>query len=311
MEALERAIIKTLCYFDIFDYPLTPLELWKWLYDDRQQTTDHGQRHYSVADVLQSLSESQYLRERLMTKFGFYFLRGRVEIVETRMDRYRLAELKYHRAIRVIRWLRYLPFVRMIGVCNTLAYSNSRPEGDIDLFIVTAPGRVWQCRFWVAGFLQLFRMRPRPSQRQDTICATFFTDTNHLDLESLCLPGDIYLPYWIVQVVPVYDEGFYHHFVRANDWVSKHLPYRLPIWPPPRRRLKRLHFMRQLIDTFFLIWPELLFKRFEMRVLPMRLKQLANKDSRVVIQDYMLKFHDNDRRAGFLQQWQVRVGEIL
>lgn len=308
MKPIEEAVLKTLSYFDIFDYPLTAFELWKWFYVGK---VDGEFKKINVGDVVKSLRESEYIKQRIESRDGFYYLKGRASIVSTRMDRYRLAERKYHRALRVASFLRFLPFVKMVGVCNTLAYSNSKREADIDLFIVTKRRRVWQTRFWVTGFLKLLNMRPRPGKTQDTICPSFFIDEDHLSVQGLALEKDIYLPYWVAQVVPIYDEGVYESFYRANEWVRFSLPNVLQYVPTFRRSLSQVRWSKLVYSVFFFLIPERVFKGYQLRVMPRRLRELANKDSRVVVQDYMLKFHDNDRRAQFHKQWEERTAHVL
>lgn len=296
-----NAILKTLAYFDVFDYPLTPLETWQWLYAE-----DTLPRDISLRDIMIGLDELR-TAGRVGTKHGFYFLTDRDTIVYTRMDRYRQAEYKYHRALQFIRWFRFVPFVRMIAVCNTLAYSNSRSEADIDLFIVTSPGRVWQARFWIAGILKLLNMRPTAERTRDTLCASFFTDTEHLRLESLALPQDIYLPYWVVQVVPILDENIYERFIEENRWVRQRVPFAIPVMPPRRRRVAPRRSAQRLIEAITFFIPERVFKNYQQRVMPERLRHLANHDTRVVITDSMLKFHDTDRRQQYLDAWRRRM----
>ena len=308
MSTLEKAILSTLSYYDIFDYPLTSVEIWKWLYIEEPR----GElRSLQIHDVLKALDASKYLDKKITFKFGYYFLNGREEIVLTRMSRYRLAEEKFHKAKKIIRVLRFTPFIKMIGICNTLAYNNSRPRADIDLFIITKRGRVWQSRFFVAGFLKFFGLRPAGAKIQDTLCASFFTDEDHLDLESLAIKDDIYLPYWIAQVVPVYDEGCYQNFIEANRWIKTRLPNVLPISPTSRRRIRKVHTFKYMLKFLTYLIPEKVFKNYQLKVMPDILRTMANQDSRVVIRDYMLKFHDNDRRAFFLESWNKRKADFI
>jgi len=319
MNSIEKAIISTLSYFDIFDYPLTAMEIWKWLYvdyglrttDHGPRTTDYGPRSVRLVDIQEILDSSDFLKQRVESKNSFYYLKGRDEIVTTRAERYSLAERKYYKIKRVIRILRFVPFVKMIAVCNTLAYNNSRRQADIDLFIITKRRRVWQSRFWVAGFLALFKLRPRPGQTQDAICSTFFVDEESLNLEKLAFENDIYLSYWIRQVVPVYDEGVYQKFIKDNLWVKERLPNSLLVSPSSRRFIKKISWLKWLFNIIGFFLPESLFKNYQLKVMPSRLKEMANKDSRVVINDHMLKFHDNDRRQQFLQSWQTRREQVL
>ncbi|MFH1207315.1 MAG: hypothetical protein V1668_01785 [Patescibacteria group bacterium] len=312
MTALEKAIIATLSYFDIFDYPLTAMEIWKWLYvGGSQQTTDYGLQQESITDVMRVLETSEWLKSRVGELDGFYFLKGRQQIVDIRQQRYLWAEDKFHRALKIIRWLRWVPFVRMIGVCNTLAYNNSRRGGDIDLFIITGRHRTWQVRFWVNSLLKILKLRPSLGNTQDKICSSFFVDIDHVNLEQLAIRDDIYLPYWVTQVYPVYDEGAYTTFVQSNEWVRLVLPHWLPIEPVGRRQVRAYRWVKRLKELFFFFWPESLFRSWQEKIMPENLRAMANKDTRVVVNDSVLKFHDTDRRQSFLEQWRERKEQVL
>lgn len=199
----------------------------------------------------------------------------------------------------------------MIAVCNTLAYNNSRSQADIDLFIVSRRGRIWQTRFWVAGFLQLFKLRPQATKIQNKFCTSFFVDEDNLNLESLAISHDIYLPFWLAQLMPVYDDGIYQKFLSANAWIKNYLPNSLPIQPPARRFVKGVGWLKRLLEAFFTLWPEPWFKNFQLKIIPESLKILANCDSRVVINDGVLKFHGNDRRQLFLEKWQGKMKGLM
>ncbi|MDP2812520.1 MAG: hypothetical protein Q8O32_02405, partial [bacterium] len=67
--ALEESIIKTLVFFDIFDYPLTNLELYKWLYRPDKQ--------YSLLQIKLALEQSEFLKNELVSCEGFYSLKNR------------------------------------------------------------------------------------------------------------------------------------------------------------------------------------------------------------------------------------------
>ncbi|MDD5039697.1 MAG: hypothetical protein PHY34_00945 [Patescibacteria group bacterium] len=308
MDALEQAILKTLCYFDIFDYPLTSFELWKWLYTGAE---NRDLAAVTLVDIVALLETSAPLRGAVSAKYGFYFLTGRDGIVHQRMDRYRFAEQKFSRTVRMLKLLRFVPFVRMVGVCNTLAFNNSRPDADIDLFIITRHGRIWQSRFWVVGLLRLLNVRPRPGRTRDTFCASFFLSDDALSIEQLQLRDDIYLPYWTAQVVPVYDDGAYDRFVAANNWVWKTIPHWITVAPTPRRTVQPVRWLQQFTQALCALVPESIFKKYQLRIMPARLRDVANKDSRVIVTDRMLKFHDNDRRSVYLAEWRKRAARIL
>lgn len=306
MKDLEKSIIETIAYFDIFDYPMTSIEIWKWLIFDNNDT-----KSVSLFDIKNILDSSEYLQSKIEFKQGYYFFTGRENIISTRRQRYSLAERKYKRALNIIKILKFAPFIKMVAICNTLAFNNSKEEADIDLFIVTKHNRVWQSRFWVAGFLKLFKMRPSQDKSRDTICSSFFIDEDNLNLKEYSIDNDIYLLYWVTQIVPVYDDGIYDEFILANIWTKKILPNTLQIMPVKKRSLKKARVLKKVINLLVSILPESIFKKYQLKIMPTKLSDLANKDTRVVINDHVLKFHDNDRREVFLQKWQARKSEMI
>lgn len=296
---LEEAVLATIAYFDVFDYPLTIVELWKWLYRPGEIVT--------LSDLQKNIESSDRIKTLVETRRGFYFLKGRGDLLTLRQARYNLAEKKFKKASRVAKFLKMIPGVKMIAVCNSLAWSNASEGSDIDLFVVTAKQKIWTVRFWAAGFLKLLGLRPKVGRVKDKICLSFFVDEENLNLEKISLDApDIYLIYWIVQAAPVYDVGgIYQKFLDANTWIKQYLPNFFVAEPSPRRQTER---------TAFPIWlggGEKFFRRLEFLAMPANLREMANKDSRVIVNDSMLKFHANDRRAEYKDRWMKRVSELV
>jgi len=299
---LEKSILETVAYFDIFDYPLTVVELWKWLYQ-----SGRGEERSDISEILDILENSVRINSLVGSRRGFYFLRGREAIVELRQARYNLAEKKFRRALRVGFFLKRLPGIKMIAVCNSLAWSNAGEESDIDLFIVTKKGKIWTTRFWAAGLLKIFGLRPSEKTTKNKICLSFFADEENLNFEKISLgQPDIYLIHWIAQIAPIYDAGgIYQKFLEANSWIKKYLPNYFGVEPSRRRRLGR----PKLALNFF-GWGEGLFRRIQLRAMPAKLREMANIDSRVIVNNSMLKFHANDRRAEYRDKWAKQVSKL-
>ncbi|MEK7072331.1 MAG: hypothetical protein AAB969_02065 [Patescibacteria group bacterium] len=131
---LEKSILSTICYFDIFDYPLTLLEVWQWLFTDSpiNQKVD-------LLTVKKTLEDSQYLNDKLSFKDGFYFLKNRDDIVLTRLKRYVISGNKNKIAKHGVGALKFLPFIKLVGLCNNSGNNNIRADSDIDLFIYGDP----------------------------------------------------------------------------------------------------------------------------------------------------------------------------
>lgn len=313
MDLFERSILKTVAYFDLFDYPLTELELFKWLRSE-------GTGEVRLADISGAvLSQSSELLHRLDREAGFVFLRGRSELLKIRQTRAVISDRKFKRVIRVIKLFRLIPFLRMAAVCNTLAYQNPQEASDIDLLVIAGPGRIWTVRFCVVFILKLFQLRPGEAKR-DPICPSFFLTEDNLNLEKIQLPqGDPYLGYWITQVYPIFDpQKASEKFYQANIWIKTYLPNVIFPKPSKRRRVDDsaiTRFIRKIqeldikggVGNFL----EAVLKKFQLGILPDKLKQMANQDTRVIISDKMLKFHDDDRRAEFAEKYRCLLEKII
>src|SRR5689334_16511748 len=99
--SIEKAILETLIYSDIYDYPLNIDELHLFLVTAASRD-----------DVLGSVEN---MREVGKSE-GYYFLSGREEIVGIRQARQAASREPYQRALRYGNILGYLPFVRMTAL---------------------------------------------------------------------------------------------------------------------------------------------------------------------------------------------------
>lgn len=219
---MKCPIIRTVIYFDLFDWPLRAEEIWKWLFKPECSPR--------VNEIFYTLQNNKFLKTVLDEKDGFYFLKGRENLVETRLIRYRFAEKKYKRALYFAKIARFLPCVKMVAICNDVGYSNAPQKSDIDLFIITSRKKIWTTRFFVTGFLKLFGMRPGET-KNNAICPSFFVDEDNMDLEKLALKNkkdeidDPHFIFWLNQMTPILDKNnTYKKFRQANQWVKKFLP---------------------------------------------------------------------------------------
>ncbi|MFA5076276.1 MAG: hypothetical protein WC480_02555 [Patescibacteria group bacterium] len=308
---LEKSVLQTLAFFAIFGYPLTAMEVWRYLYSSQWPVASGQQSAVSLGEVMAVLDNSS----RIKTQQGFYFLDS-AEAVTERQERYKIAEVKFKLVKKVAKLLACLPFVRLIAVCNTLAYSNASLASDIDLFIVAAKGKVWTTRFFTLLILKILGRRPAPGKSQNAFCLSFWVDENYLNLESLALaPEDIYLTYWLEQLYPVYDRGGYYQKLRQNNlWLKKYLGNSLGV-EPNLERVVRLgwfgRFFKQLSEWKFSFnfW-ETGLKNWQLKHLPQNLKNLMVQNEGVVIRQGVIKLIANDRRRGYYQNWQERVRGI-
>lgn len=308
LSSLEQSILAALVYFDIFEHPLTLVEIHRYLLPVVQSD---NQRQCSLNEVRLALEESPQLSKAVRFKNGYFYLRGRDGNLRTRAERYFFSAAKYRRARRVGRLLSYVPFVRLIAVCNSLGFNAARRESDIDLFIVTKPGGVWWARALSLVILKLLRLRPGPGGIKDKICLSFFVDDEHLDLSSLKIGDwDVYLVFWLATLYPLYEAGdWYQRLWQANQWLGQSLTQARPVLTHAERHFVHGPVARQMIEWLLAPFTGLV-GRWQWRLFPHVIKGLVNRDSRVRVEPGVLKFHTNDRRLDYGEEFRKRFRAV-
>jgi hypothetical protein len=309
---LDKRILKTLIYFDLFNFPLTSWEIWKWLLNDT------GQKVFQVEllEVIQALEQGEYLKNKLTFRKGFYYLRGRDRIVEERLDKYIYAWQKFRIVRRVAGLLKMIPFIKLIAVCNDLAYFNAPEESDLDFFIITAKNRIWTTRFAAVLLTKLFGLRPSPKSKKNKICLSVYVSEDKLNLEDLKISADdLHFAYWLENLIPVYDSGGYYQKLReANIWIGNYLPQRIAYDSNFRQRVNEggfCRFIKKLSRYLVLNADEKIYRWYQKRKFSEKIKELLNLDTRVVVNDNILKFHTNDNRLEVGLKFKQKCGELL
>ena len=313
---LELFIINTICYFDIFDYPLTLNEIYNFLY-----TGGMSGGQYSLAEIEDNLQNNSKLKKIITTQGGFYFLKNRQTIIEARLQRYNIAEHKFRVALRAIKFLKFFPFIKLVAVCNNLSYLNARQESDIDLFIITSKKRLYLIRFFITLLISLMGIRRYGQKISDRLCLSFYITEDNLDLNQIKIaPDDIYLVYWLATLFPIYQrDDFHDNFLQANDWFNKYLP---------NYQAKKISYRYQVNDTKFSSfiykskeficqnflgdWLEKLTKYLQHKKMSQNKKDvLVREKNWVIINDQMLKFHEKDRRLQYLNQFEQKRKDLI
>lgn len=291
------SVIATLAYFDLFDRPLTREELERWLWRPEEGMAPRlGMTGAHLGSV-----------------DGYYCLPGRESIVPAYQARVWIVEKKMKIAVRAAKKLRWTPFVRAVFVSNTVAMNTPRAESDIDFFIVARHGRTWTARLFVTLLLSLFRLRRGHAHVRDRACLCFYASDASLDLSGIRIqPDDIYLAYWVDQLRPVYDpEDVSSSISKANTWVKEFLPGAcLPRsatrqWRADDRLAPRA--VRNTMEFFLGNRCERVARYIQKRKMRLNTQSVQDApDTRVVVSDTMLKFHENDRRAWYYSEWKKK-----
>lgn len=200
----QCAVLRTLAYFDVFHHPLTLDELFRF-----------GNHAPLNADDL--LNALHLLEERgLVHRHGAYWgLSAPEEAVADRLAAEERARQRMPKALSMSRLIARFPYVRAVFISGSMSKGCMAPDGDIDFFIITTPGRLWVTR----TLLVLYKKLVLLNSRRD-FCVNYFLDTEHLTVED----RNRFTATEVVTLLPMYGNGTTEAFFERNAWAFAMFP---------------------------------------------------------------------------------------
>lgn len=200
----EAAILQTVLYADVFNYPLTASEIHRYLIGEA----------LSLDAVQATLASSPWLAGRVARAGGFYMAADRENLATLRDSRAASAARLWPAARRYGNLIARLPFVRMVAVTGALAMDNVEADDDIDYLLVTAPGRVWLARALTILVVRLARLAGA------NLCPNYVLAETSLQLDE----RDLFVAHELAQMVPLAGLAVYWQMRAANGWAANYLP---------------------------------------------------------------------------------------
>lgn len=284
------AILKTLLYADIFDFPLKKQEVFEYLISNEK------------IDKSLIFKKLETIKSPIKSYKDYYFVLGRQNIIDKRIERKKISIKKYKKATNILSKLRIIPSVKLIGISGGLSMRNAHTQDDIDIFIITEKKLIWTTRFLLIIFLKLLRVyRSKNSNNvSNKICLNLILDKSSMEMPS----KDIYTAHEVIQLIPVFDkDNTYKDFINANIWVKIFLPNanlnKKPylIWRHSKMKEKII----VLILKFFPFEKILKFVQFEF------MKRSITKE---VIREGFLGFHPFDYKKYVLRNYAKKLKEF-
>jgi hypothetical protein len=282
MDSKKSVTVKTLIYSDIFNFPLTKQEIWKYLISNKK--------------VLLKDFEKLLESNNISKKDIFYFLKGREKIVEKRKKRTKIGLEKTKKAKKIINIISVIPSIYFVGITGSLSLLNSEEKEDIDLFMICAKNTVWITRFLCVIFLKSFGCyRGRGDIFvKDKICLNMIIGEDCLKIRQE--RQDLYTAHEIAQLMPIFERGkTYNKFINHNLWIKKFLPNSIgKINHELIRRKKK----KQIVNVLRILEP--IFRKIQFNLMKKHI-------TRETILDNFLAFHPGDHRSKILKEFNNRI----
>jgi hypothetical protein len=293
---LKQNVLKTLMYFDIFNYPLKAKEIFRFL-----QTN-------FVNEELVERELCALCEEKIIFRFGDLFSLQNDEALALRR-RNGNAEAKKYLALakRQASLIASFPFVRAVMASGSLSKGYMDDQSDLDFFIVTAPGRLWISRILLVMYKRIFLFNSHKY-----FCVNYFVDTQHLEIEE----KNLFTATELATVIPLYGGEHYRKLFDSNEWIKTIFPNHKPrsIESVPVEKPSALK--KGLEMLLNLTFPKYL-NTFFMRITLKRWKKLyerdyPNADFQVAFKtkDYASKTHPKNYQRKVMDLYQEKLAEV-
>lgn len=276
---IEQSILKTVLYSDIFDYPLTPEQIWKYLITGRSiKRKDFGR-------VLKNI------KEPIEEKDGWYFTSGREDLIKKRLKRRKESDRKLSIVQETAKRFFLVPTILMVGVSGGVSMRNADKNDDIDIFVVAKKNSIWLTRLFIILLLKFMgKHRARLDKKvADKICLNMLIDEKNLELPKD--RQDLYTAHEVSQMKPVFNKNrTYEKFISKNKWVLDFMPNAV-----------RIKNEKQQFAVNYLLFPvEFLVKEIQLWYIKRHL-------SRETVNSELLAFHSRDYKGKILNVYEERL----
>jgi len=285
---MDKAILKTLAYADIFDYPLKINEIHKWLIG----------RKANLRQVEKALSQLSK-KGKVKSKKEYYFLKKREAIVKRRLQNEKISKIYFRKAKIIAQILKVIPWIKLVGVSGGLAMENVSKKDDIDLFLITAKNRLWISRLLALGLLSLIGQRRKVGDLGQKVVGKLCINTL---LEEDCLEQankDIYLAHEVLQMRVLWErDGIYAKYLEDNSWAFKYLPNWTAGIQNSEFRIQNYNAKFKILDQI-----EKLAKWFQLKI-------MQKPQGRERVEDGALYFHPKDYGKEILAKCKLKIAPL-
>ncbi len=241
---LEKGIIKTIKYFEFFDYLpsfeeiyiFLPFKITKNQLKDQILILERQKKIKSIFALWRN--EYLYTVGEYSIKFKVKNLKLKIKKLENRWKESE-RKLKNWRFRLYIKLLKLLPFIKLVGLSGTISMKNAKKDDDIDLFIITSKNRLFIGRFLAVLIAFIIGLKRQLGQKKATnkVCLNLFFDESNLKVPDF--KKTEYVGHELLQMKPIINKFYvYEEFLRVNQWVKK-------LFPNSLKLISKIHLLSQ------------------------------------------------------------------
>ena len=293
LNGLERSIILSISYSNVFSTPLNSSEVWLRLISPEVVPLK------KVQECLAKLVKENYL-----VKFGDYYSLLDKDLSGLKQKREVYSKEKLVEARRLISKAKLIPFVKAIVITGSVSVSNAKKNDDIDWLIITSKNSLWITRPLII-MIAIFNGKRRErsgNHRDNSWCFNMFMSDE--DLAITKEKRSVYTAYEVCQAKFVYDSnGVEKKFLNVNSWSRKYLKnfYKSRVDEVKSRSINyKLSYSNNIINNLlnnFLFYIQYLY--------------MKKRITREIVEKNVAFFHPRNTHGKVLKQWKNIITENL
>ncbi len=300
---LKQRILATLRFFDLQEYPLTLLELHKFLIANVDNLKLHIDAQGETKELVLTqediitIDQVLYCVEQecggvVENYLGFYCLPGRKSIIDQRLANYFYGISREKNIRRFVKYLNFIPFVRGVALGGSQAMGLQKEGSDIDLLIITDPQYIWLTRTLVTAFFQLLGKRRYGIHIKNRFCLNHYL----AGPKKLSDFKNLYTAYEYLRLRTLVGPHSVWQFKKANEnWLRFFFPNNVLLEPDNINQNQFQNIFETLLNNNFGLALERFLKTWQ---LP-KIKQ----EKFIVVEEDELSFHPESKQQALLSSF--------
>lgn len=221
---LRNSIYATILYYDSFNFPLTFTEVYKYLINPKRLTSNHAVASNEVnVEAVEIAGELDNMARAGLIghKNGFYFMPGRDDLYERRIEKDKLANRKWKKFLAIAKYLQLAPYLRAVFASGSLAANNPEPKSDFDVLVTIKSGRLYTGRLflWLLSSLLGARRGRFDVVAPDKLCFNHYLTDDNLELSH----RGLYIAQSLANLKPVFvSDRVLGQFIASNKWANSY-----------------------------------------------------------------------------------------
>lgn len=206
MNELQKAVLRTLAYYDVFRFPLKEDEILSFgSFSGHKEDLVREIRALKLAGIINEVR-------------GYYFL---AETSHTHVEAREVNEIRAAAVARKVKQYSNLiarfPFIECVCISGSYSKGVLDRYGDVDYFLIARPGRLWIARTLLILFKKVFLFNSRRY-----FCINYLIDSDTLEIPD----KNIFTATEVLTLVPMAGAQVYQRFAIQNNWAKTYIPNR-------------------------------------------------------------------------------------